>query len=247
MDEFLYRVKRNCMDVILIILAIIMLVFCCDIPVIKGFEIFDHTGKDFLYDIYMAMLTAIIFYFLQKQYTHFVRKRKYEKIVYYQCQTVAECIKSIICMITKENDYDKITVDVLNDSLQNINFYTQGSACYMNNKELILIHAIIREDKRLLQTVEDILEMPFIDNDLLDILYGIKTLSIHKTWEEIYENENGHIETIKQGVGESWGGIYCRFDREKQITTGMMECVDKIKEMNLVLKVIYGYTSKVKL
>lgn len=47
MDKLRYRIKRNWLDGILVFWAINMIVFCCDIPVLKGFEIYDHTGKDF--------------------------------------------------------------------------------------------------------------------------------------------------------------------------------------------------------
>lgn len=74
MSKLRYILKRNFIDMILIILAINMLIFCCDIPVISGFELYDHSGKDFLYDISMALLTTIFIYFLQKIYTFYADK-----------------------------------------------------------------------------------------------------------------------------------------------------------------------------
>jgi len=90
MERLRYIIKRNFVDIILIIFSINMIVFCCDLPVIEGFELYDHTGKNFLYDLCMALFTTICIYFLQKQYTHFMRIKKYGKMIYIQCRDVAD-------------------------------------------------------------------------------------------------------------------------------------------------------------
>lgn len=218
MSKLRYILKRNFIDMILIILAINMLIFCCDIPVISGFELYDHSGKDFLYDISMALLTTIFIYFLQKKYTHFMQIKRYDKIVFIQCRGVVECIQEMVRMITGETDYLKISNDVVENKLKEIDIDNEGAKYYENNEELILKDAILKIDSKMLQRIDVILGMPFVDGDLRDVLYELRTLDIHKQWEEMLSNSNGHLNTIKQKEGKSWGGIHIYLHREREIS-----------------------------
>ena len=65
---------------------------------------------------------------------------------------------------------------------------------------------------------------------------------MHKNWEEIFSNANGHLNTIAQEKGESWGGLHIWFNREEEIAAGIVQCIEKIKKMNKILQVVYGYS-----
>lgn len=189
----------------------------------------------------MALLTTIFIYFSQKKYTHFIQIKKFDKIIYMQCQGVAECIKEMVWMITGDYDYLNIRKELLLDKLNSIDIDEMGSKYYVDNKELILKDAILRMNRQMLQRIDVILGLPFVDADLLDVLYELRTLDMHKNWEEILLNANGHLYTIAEEKGNSYGGLHVQFNRESEIANGIEQCIDKIKKMRIVLEVVYGY------
>lgn len=247
MEELLYRVKRLSVDIVLLIILIFMSIFCCDRPVYKGFELFDHTGKMFWYDFCMAIITAILIHFIHRLYLFFTIRRKYERIVYNQCKDIAGFIKEIIRMIVGTYEYEEITKEYLQDKIKEIDFHAQGAKYYEKNEELILCDAIKRVNELLLEKIDNIIELPFMDKDLIGIFYRIKTLAINEIWREIWENDIGHLKTVKEKREESYGGIYWHCDRTEEIVIGILEYIDILRSMNVALKVIYGYTCEVKL
>ena len=144
--------------------------------------------------------------------------KRYDKIVFIQCRGVVECIQEMVRMITGETDYLKISNDVVENKLKEIDIDNEGAKYYENNEELILKDAILKIDSKMLQRIDVILGMPFVDGDLRDVLYELRTLDIHKQWEEMLSNSNGHLNTIKQKEGKSWGGIHIYLHREREIS-----------------------------
>lgn len=242
LGKIVFKIKRNGVDYLLCFIAANMLVFCCDVPVLKGFEMYDHTGKDFLYDISMALLTTIFIYFLQKKYTQFVQIKKYDKIIYMQCQEVFECVKEIVRMTTGQYDYLNISRELVVAELKKNDIDSTGAKFYVDNEELVLRKAILFMDKKMLQRIDLILGMPFVDADLLDILYELRTLDMHKKWEDMLLNAEGHLYTIEEEKGNSYGGLHCQFNKESVIADGIEQCIDKIKEIYIILEEVYGYS-----
>ena len=55
------------MDLILLCLCIISIIYCCDVPVISGFEIFVNDHNSMLYGIGLSLIAAYIFYIFLQQ------------------------------------------------------------------------------------------------------------------------------------------------------------------------------------
>lgn len=230
-----------CVDVFLIVLAINLLIFCCDLPVFEGFELYNHTGKGFMYDISMTLLTTIFIYFLQKKYMNFTRRKKYMKVVVIHYMDVVNCIKEMVFMITRQIDYLNVNGALIKNALDKVDIDEVGSGKYENSKELTLREAILQQDRKMLYGIDAILLMPFLDEDLRDMLYELRTLNVHRNLEKFLTNADGRRTTIKQEKGESLGGIEFHFTREQEIADEIIQCVEIIKKMNKMLKSIYGY------
>lgn len=241
MQKLKYMIKRNFIELILIIIAVNMLIFCCDYPVIKGFEIYNHTGKEFYYDFCMVLLTTIFIYLSQKVYMHFSQIKKYDKLIYMQCENITECIKAMVWMITGEYDYLNVSKNLLLSNLKDIDIYNTGSGHYLNNKELLIKDALLSEDRKMLYRIDTLLEMSIVDSDLRVVLFELRTLDMHKEWEDRLLNANGHLDTIEQEKGNSLGGMHADFYRERCIAEGLEQCIGKSKEIKRILEIVYGY------
>ena len=63
-------------DFILLFFCLISIVYCCDIPAIKGFELFVNNHDSMFYGIGLSVIAAYIFYVFQVIIPKFIRFRQ---------------------------------------------------------------------------------------------------------------------------------------------------------------------------
>ena len=92
-----YIKRINRIDIVLLVVAIICLIYCCDLPAWEGFESWDHTSNPFIYDLCMAVFTAISFYIIERIYHFYTVTLKCESVVGEECIGIRTSMQQIVC------------------------------------------------------------------------------------------------------------------------------------------------------
>ena len=64
------------MEFVLLLLCLVSIVYCCDAPVIKGFEVFVNNHDSMLYNIGLSIIASYIFYVFQVLIPRVLRFRR---------------------------------------------------------------------------------------------------------------------------------------------------------------------------
>lgn len=67
-------------DFILLFLCLISIIYCCDIPAIKGFEVFVNNHDSMFYGVGLSVISAYIFYVFQVIIPRFIRFKQVRNI-----------------------------------------------------------------------------------------------------------------------------------------------------------------------
>lgn len=236
-----YIKRINCVDMVLFLCAIICLIYCCDLPVWEGFEFWDHTSQPFIYDLCMAILTAISFYIIQRIYHFYTVTLKCERLVGEECIEIRTSMQRVVYLIIKQNDFKGITRESLINLYPTLDFHNQGSGELLHNKELVLIDGIMKINNLMLARIDRLLSMSAIEPELSIALLKIRSATINDYWRMISENRGGHTETVLSQKGLSTGGLFIGDFSPAQWADAFLEYKELIDAIDAARHNMYGY------
>lgn len=236
-----YIKRINGIDIVLLFIAIICLIYCCDLPVWKGFEFWDHTSQPFIYDLCMAVLTAISFHIIQRIYNFYTVTLKCERLVGEECVGVRTSIQRVVYLITKQNDFKGITREYLINLYPTLDFHNQGSGELFHNRELVLIDGIMKINNLMLARIDRLLSMSAIEPELSIALLKIRSATINDYWRMLSENHGGHTETVLSQKGLSAGGLFIGDFSPAQWADAFLEYKELIDAIDAARHNMYGY------
>lgn len=236
-----YIKRINKIDIVLLVIAVICLIYCCDLPVWEGFEFWDHTSQPFIYDLCMAVFTAISFHIIQRIYNFYTVTLKCERVVGEECVGIRTSMQRIVYLITKQDDLKEITRESLINLYPHLDFHNQGSRELLHNRELVLIDGIMKINNLMLARIDRLLSMSAIEPELSIALLKIRSATINDYWRMLSENCGGHTETILSQKGLSAGGLFIGDFSPTQWADAFLEYKEFIDAIDDARRNMYGY------
>ncbi len=198
------------MDFVLMFLCFVSIIYCCDIPVIKGFEVFVNNHDSMLYGVGLSVIAAYIFYFFQVIIPRFLRFRRTRSIGYTKLYEVEKSMIKVFSFLQGEipNLGIMISQEFIKKYLEKINiFYEKSRYEIQNHRELSVFEAIVYYDNKIISLIDEILSMQYLENKYEKILLKLKNSRLHSVFEQWAMNLPGEYEhyNIDSNKGTSTG------------------------------------------
>lgn len=204
------------MEFVLLLLCLVSIVYCCDAPVIKGFEVFINNHDSMLYNIGLSIIAAYIFYVFQVTIPRALRLRRTRNI---GCTKIYEIEKSMIKVFSFlqgeiQNSEIAVSKESIKNHLEKINIFEEKSRYEIqNHRELSVFEAIAYYDNRNIMLIDEIVEGQYIKNKYEKILLSLKNSKIHLVIERWKSNLPGEYEHYdinlkeEKSTGYNWVNI----------------------------------------
>lgn len=192
------------MEFILFALFVVSIIYCCDMPVIKGAEVFVNNHDSMLYGIGLSIIASYIFYVFQviiPRFLHFRQKREIGCIKLYEIEKIM--IKNL-SILQSEIIYSEVDVskEEIKNYLEKINiFYETSKYEIQNHKELSVFEAIVYNNNKIILLIDEILSREYLENKYEKNLLKLRESKIHLAFERWKENLPGEYERYKYEKG----------------------------------------------
>lgn len=174
------------MNFVLFTFFLISLIYCCDIPVINGFEVFVNSHDSMLYSIGLSIIASYIFYIFQvviPQILHFRKTRNIGCIKLYEIEELMIMVFSVLQGKIYYPDSKK-PVNEQNEAikkhLDDIDIFCESSRYEIqNHKELSVFEALLYYDSKIMLTIDEIIAGQYVEDHYLKILLDLKKAKLH--------------------------------------------------------------------
>lgn len=185
------------MDFMLLFFCLISIIYCCDIPAIKGFEIFINNHDSMFYGIGLSVISAYIFYIFQVLIPRFVRFKQVRSIGCAKLYDIENLMTEVFSLL--QDDIDRPITEISKESvksyLDKIDIFTKNSRCKIqNHKELSLFESIEDCDIKIISLVDEVLSNQYLETKHEKILFKLKISSFHSVVEQWKNNLPGEYE-----------------------------------------------------
>ena len=204
------------MEFVLLLLCLVSIVYCCDAPVIKGFEVFINDHDSMLYNIGLSIIAAYIFYVFQVTIPRTLRFRRTRNIGYTKIYEVEKSMIKIFSFLQGEIPNLDITVskELIKDHLEKIDIFEKKSRYEIqNHSELSVFEAIAYYDNKIIMLIDEIVAGQYIKNKYEKGLLSLKNSKIHLVIEQWKSNLPGEYEHYdinskeEKSTGYNWVNI----------------------------------------
>lgn len=198
-------------DFILLFFCLISIVYCCDIPAIKGFELFVNNHDSMFYGIGLSVIAAYIFYVFQVIIPKFIRFRQVRNVGCNKLYDIEKLMAQVFGLL--QGDINKPVMETSKESvksyLEKIDIFTKNSRYVIqNHKELSLFESIAYCDHKIISLIDEILSNQYLVSKHEKILLKLKLSKFHSVmelWENNLPGEYEHYNAEEIGMtGYIW-------------------------------------------
>lgn len=185
------------MNVILLFFCLISIVYCCDIPAIKGFEVFVNSHDSMLYGVGLSIIAAYVFYVFQVIIPRFLHFRKTRNIGRAKFYDIEESMTKVFSFLQGElyKPINETSKESISNYLNRIDIFTENSRYEIqNHKELSVFEAIVYYDTKIMFLIEEILSGQYLETKYEKILLKLKISKMHSVVVEWNSNLPGEYE-----------------------------------------------------
>lgn len=184
-------------DFILLFFCLISIIYCCDIPVIKGFEVFVNNHDSMFYGIGLSVISAYIFYVFQVIIPRFIRFRQVKNIGWNKLYDIENLMTKIFGFL--QGDMNRPVTDISKESvksyLDKIDIFTKNSGCEIqNHKELSVFESIANCDIKIISVIDEVLSNQYLETKYEKVLLKLKLSRFHSIMEQWKNNLPGEYE-----------------------------------------------------
>ena len=117
------------MEFVLLFLFLLSIIYCCDIPVIRGDEIFENNHNSILYGVGLSLIAAYIFYIFQVIIPRFLRFRRVRNIGYIKLYEVEKSMTKVFSFLQGSTPNLEITIskELIKNYIEDINIFYEKS------------------------------------------------------------------------------------------------------------------------
>lgn len=192
-------------DFILLVLCLISIVYCSDIPVIKGFEVFVNNHNSMLYGIGLSVISAYIFYVFQVMIPRFIRFTQVKNIGCDKLYDIETLMRDVFGLLQGDmrEPVTETSKEFIKLYLDKINIFTKNSG-YMiqNHKELSLFESIVYCDTKIISLIDEVFSNQYLEAKNEKILLALKCSRFHSIvgqWKNSLPGEYEHYNEEEQG------------------------------------------------
>ena len=185
------------LELVLLLLCLVSIVYCCDAPVIKGFEVFVNNHDSMLYNIGLSIIASYIFYVFQVLIPRVLRFRRTRNIGRSKLYEVEKSMTKVFSYLQGEAYNPEITVskELIKNHLEKINIFMEKSRYEIqNHKEFSVFEALTYYDKEIIMLTDEIVAGEYIKNKYEKILFALKISKFHEVLERWKNNLPGEYE-----------------------------------------------------
>lgn len=185
------------MDLILLFFCLISIVYCCDIPAFKGFEIFINNHDSMFYGIGLSVISAYIFYIFQVIIPRFIRYKQVRSIGCAKLYDIENLMAEVFSIL--QDNIDRPITEISGESvksyLDKIDIFNKNSGYKIrNHKELSLFEAIEDCDIKIISLVDEVLSNQYLETKYEKTLCKLKISRFHSVVEQWKNNLPGEYE-----------------------------------------------------
>lgn len=193
-------------NLILLFFCLISIVYCCDIPAIKGFEVFVNNHDSMFYGIGLSIISAYIFYVFQVIIPKFIRFKQVKCIGCAKLYDIEDSMTRVFGLL--QGDINKPVAETSKKSIKSyldkINIFNKNSRYEIqNHKELSLFESIVYYDTKIMSLIDEVLSNQYLENKHVKILFKLKVSSFHSVvekWKNNLPGEYEHYNTEEIGM-----------------------------------------------
>ena len=204
------------MEIFLLGLCLVSLLYCCDIPVIKGFEIFTNSHDSILYGVGLSIIAAYIFHVLQEVIPGFWHLHQMRDSAKRRVYDIELLMGKTLCLLIGE-PYSSATViptEKVKKYLDETDIFEQNSKYEIqNHRELSVFEAIVYYDDDIIKLVNEILAGQYLERKYNKLFIKVKESKFHYVIGMWKNNLPGEYErrskdrTKKMSKGYNWVNI----------------------------------------
>lgn len=230
------------MNLLLFFIFLISVVYCCDFPVIKGFEVFVNNHDSMLYSIGLSIIAAYIFYFFQVIIPRTMRFRHTRNVCCTKLYEIEQSMLKLFSLLQGKASVsdDSISKELIEKYLEEVDVFTKKSRYEIHNhKELSVFEAISYHDNKIIALADEIVAGQYIEEKYETILFKLKTSKFHaelEFWKSTLPGkyEHFHADTMKElstgYVGIDLGVVRCGLIASVDEYSSIYKEIKKLRE-----------------
>ena len=196
------------MEIGLFFLFMTSCIYCCDLPVWTGFEIFAKDSGSLLYAICEGTVIAYIFYIFQVMIPRVTRYRRMRRFVVNKLGKLECAMRSLLCCLQgdRNNPFGIFDADKIKGHLDSINiFSTNSEMLIIDGREHSVCEALIYYRKEIGNVIDQITTGQYISERHEEELLRVEAAKMHSTIEWLICNQTGHFTRRNQEMpGYKW-------------------------------------------
>lgn len=184
----------------LLLLFLLSIIYCCDIPVIKGYEVFVNNHDSMLYGVGLSVIAAYIFYVFQVIIPRFLHFRQTRNIGNTRLYEVEKSMAKVLSFLQGEPPNPgriPLSKELIRNNLEEIDiFYEKSRYEIHNHRELSVFEAITYYDDKTMSLIDEIFSGRYLEYKYEKILLKLKTSRLHtafELWKTNLPGEYGHF------------------------------------------------------
>ena len=195
-------------DILLFMLFTVSFIYCSDLPAIIDISFFIRDTNSLAYGVGMSVIAAYIFYFIQTFPAFLKKKIKYGRFLEMKLADIDTYMADTIRILTRcecNMDFEKMEQKI-RENLGVLNVFEDGARVYRDQKELLIIDALLENEVRIHQEIMELFSLDILGKRTVELLMEVDGLEVRKFAQTYGVAKPGNLETVEQQRNESAGG-----------------------------------------
>jgi len=213
----------------LLLLFLTSIIYCRDIPVIKGCEVFVNNHDSMLYGVGLSVIAAYIFYIFQVIIPRFLYFRRTRNIGCTKSYEVEESMTKVLSFLQGEppNSGIPFSKELIRKNLEKINiFYEKSRYEIHNHRELSVSEAITYYDDKTMSLIDEIFSGQYLEYKYEKVLLNLKTSGLHTAFEQWKTNLPGEYEHFNLDLNKETSAGY-NFVNKEAVNSDIICSIDE--------------------
>ncbi len=185
-------------EVILLILFVLSCVYCSDLPVIAGAEIFINNHDSLLYSVGTGIIASYIFYIIQVVLPRFYERRKKLPIACQKLYEIEQHMEKVGGLLQGESitEMESLTTSKVMGYLSKTDVFEMGSRYYVRNGKMLSVwKSLKRYDELIQDAADEIISNQYLPTRGAMLIIDLKKSKLHEKiifWDELQPGEYEH-------------------------------------------------------
>lgn len=235
-------------DIILFLLFLISVIYCCDHQAYKGFEFLIHDHNSMWYGVGLSIIAAYIFYLIQIYLPAIKNKLKYADFITAKLYVLKNDMRQTIrILLGKElDDLDELRRGI-EHQIQQRDIFLDGSGKYRAideemDEEMVLVDALWENEWKIHRDILELISFNILGKQTTELMIRVEMLPLRDKIEAYMKNKPVRHRSIKEKRGMGIGGclVYNKSVLDRELTDIMKEYIDALEEVEKFLNCLHG-------